>query len=287
MKLKKRKKIIIIIVAFVAVLIFIAACSEEKVIPAPCVDVNYSDDHAVNVAMCLQSLEDGSAYELDEALTAKAPWKVGEIIGWTNGGEGPDEYYIREFLGVTKAGYYLVQDFLSSDKQKKTFTNTRIEPLAFMSLCGAQDMHNIIGTAPSACGNYTSYHDGAPGSPLKEQGLYLAGRKHGQWIGYYSSGHLRYKANYEGYAKGFSIYFDFKTQLPNLVTYYDHGGRLFQIRSEKDKPAEIWQRDPNALVVFNENNQTIQYGLLTNGEKTGIWRKWDFQGVLLEEIDYN
>ena len=89
---------------------------------------------------CLQSLADGSAYEIDNVLTAAAPWEIGDVVAKFKDAEGG--YILREFLGVTKAGYYLVQDysiFLGGSYPKynvKKITNQKriTEPFALMSL---------------------------------------------------------------------------------------------------------------------------------------------------------
>lgn len=284
MKIRKNKKVII--VAAVAILMFIASCGEDK--PVPCLDDNYSDDHATNMERCLQSLEDGTAYEIDEDLTAFAPWQVGDIIAST-GNDGMGEYYVREFLGVTKAGYYLVQDFMSTESNKKNSGAKHTDPFTFMNLCEVTNM-SPVPTIASACGFYTSYYSGAPRTPVNEQGLYLDGTEHGEWIRYYSSdcladGCLADKKNYiKGVRDGLWVYIN-SSRL--LIFYYDNGQTLFHVTFTKDKPIEIWKHDPNSFVEFNENVQTVQFGYLNNGEKAGIWRKWDAQGVLIEEINYN
>lgn len=55
-----------------------------------------------------------SAYVVDEAATAAAPWKVGEVVV-----EGKGNVY-RRFLGVTTQGYYVVQEFYQPEDVKST-----------------------------------------------------------------------------------------------------------------------------------------------------------------------
>lgn len=274
MRLRKNKKIIITVVIIV-ILMLASGCT--------CNDDNYSDDYVANMERCQQSLEDGSAYEIDEALTAKAPWKVGDIIASTGNGMG--EYYVRKFLGITKAGYYLVQDFMSLDRKKHISGAKNTDPFLFMSRCDVTNM-NKIGIS-SICGPFASYYSGTPETPLMEQGLYLAGAKHGEWLKYYSDDSLRAKKKYfKGKSDGLGIDYHNNYQ-PSLITCHDNGRRRFQIKFEIDGSLNILIDEPDAFVTYDENNQTIRHGYWRNGVKAGLWRTWDTQGVLLEEIDYN
>lgn len=315
MKLKK----IIVLMFEIAILMFIAACTEEKAVPAPvpCVDVNYSDDHAVNVARCLQSLEDGSAYEIDEALTVQAPWRVGDVVAKFRDGEGG--YILREFKGVTKAGYYLVQDYEtgyvgrdwppyksgeypSYDAEKITNEKKKTDPFALMNLCAVKKTSSLstLFGMPSVCGPYTSYkyNNYYKNSELvkyysiKEQGAFLDGVKDGEWAEYYSKGKLESKITYaNGILNGVFLRNNYGINKLRVFSYYDNGQSIFGVIFNEDgqaKEIKIREADQDsAFAEFNEDDQTIRHGYWKNGVKVGLWRTWDTQGVLLEEIDYD
>lgn len=66
--------------------------------------------------------KDLSAYTIDQVKTESAPWKINAII-FKNELHPKDEPAIsvyRQFLGVTQDGYYVVQDFFSEGKRKRT-----------------------------------------------------------------------------------------------------------------------------------------------------------------------
>lgn len=273
MKLKKNKKTIIAVI-IIAVLILVVGCT--------CNDDSYSDDHTVNIERCLQSLEDGSAYEIDEALTAKAPWKAGEIVVKIRDGEGG--YYLREFIGVTKAGYYLVQDYRAGGFKTsyprynpKTITNQKkiTEPYALMNCSAVIDKtsQSTLSTLaiPSACGTITNYYAPELNETFVQvckQGIYLDGAKHGEWVAYNNNGSLK---NIETYRYGikhgpFMRYYYSSGELESF-TYYHNGQLMYSIK-------------------FNEMNQIIQIDHWYNGEKIGIWHKRDIHIQLIEEINY-
>ena len=171
---------------------------------------DYSDNHAINRERCLKSLEDGSAHEIDESLTAAAPWKVGDIVAKWNDGEGDYDY--RRFQGITKAGYYLVQDYESynywqehaADSYQPEPERQMTAPFALMSrlaVTKTKSSGRPTPSLPSACGPFIStsgwgercfYLDGAV-EGVRARGLvsistYKDGVPHGLGIGYASNG---------------------------------------------------------------------------------------------------
>lgn len=279
MKLNKKA----IIVELIAALVLIVGCTynDDKYN-----DDNYSDDPAVNVERCLQSLEDGTAYEIDEALTAKAPWEKGDIVAKFRDGEGG--YNIRKFLGITKAGHYLVQGYNCYEDYELKVT----EPFALMSLCAVIDKWKSISIfssngIPSACGSYT----GKTQSP-KIKGVFLDGVKDGEWVSFKSNGDIWHKRNYkDGVLDGVAVdYFYDAKQLQNFY-WYENGQWCFTLTfhdNGKVSHVSILEEYQNfAFVEFDGTDKTIQYGFLRDGNRAGLWRKWNTQGVLLEEIDYD
>lgn len=308
MKLKKNKKIIIVLVV-VAVLMFIIYCKTDISGFMPCEDDNYSDDHAVNVARCLQSLEDGSAYEIDDVLTATAPWKPSDIVVKFRDGEGG--YIVRVFLGITKAGYYLVQDYStgdigrdwppykkneypSYDAERITNEQKATEPFALMSMCAVTDnkTNSLFKSEgmPYICGSFirTIPRDLELGISVK--GFLLDGAREGEWLRYDSYGNLFSKGTYKnGLRDGVFIAYTHGQQQPYFFAFYDNGREIFSLtfKSEGMVKSIPKEKQNSIFLNFDEHTQTIQYGYLVNNEKAGTWHKWGINGELIEEIDYD
>lgn len=237
-------------------------------------DSQYDANHAVNRERCLQSIADASAYEIDDAPTVYVPWDVGDIVAkWP---DSEETYFERRFIGVTKAGYYLVQDF----DVKGAVT----EPFAFMS---RRAVTKTWMNSPSACGFYTSWYFGS-----KKQGIYLDGAKDGEWRSYFSE-NIRKLENYkDGVRDGLFIdYWSLNHQVA-FFSYYTNGNLIFPSFSFYENGrlrfVSIAQGEQKSMFMeFDERGHRIQQGYWENGKKVGIWSKWDSRGQLIEEIHYD
>ena len=147
----------------------------------------------------MQSLEDGTAYEIDEARTAAEEWEPGNIVAQYKDGEGC--FILRVFLGVTKAGYYLVQDYKSDfvgkdyppyNKLKITDEEKHTEPFALMSRCAVTDEKNstlsAIGGISSACGSFTMLYGSKFNGQIEVEGVFLDGDLQSGWVRYKPDG---------------------------------------------------------------------------------------------------
>lgn len=252
-------------------------------------DSQYDANHAVNRERCLQSIADGSAYEVDDSLTVSAPWEVGEIvIKWL---DGDGEIFYRKFIGITKAGYYLVQDFSTYDYRQEQINRYGYEvsttkPYALMSRDEVKRAPSYI-DVQSACGSYVrTYHR------IKDEGVFLDGVKEGEWR-HYSAGNITKLANYkDGVRDGLFIdYWNFTHQVA-FFSYYTNGNLIFPSFSFYENGrlrfVSIAQGEQKSMFMeFDERGHRIQQGYWENGKKVGIWSKWDSRGQLIEEIHYD
>lgn len=71
-----------------------------------------------------QATSSANLYTIDQAATAKAPWKPGDIVSKavTSASDDPQDDSLldlhRKFLGITVNGHYLVQEFYAESGQK-------------------------------------------------------------------------------------------------------------------------------------------------------------------------
>lgn len=140
---------------------------------------------------------------LDKKATAQADWKVGEVVA--KGSIIPRNKYIadieRIFLGVTKDGYYRVQEFyilLASPFSLKKYPKGIVYSAPFNLIDKADVTHfnsdyNVKNKRNlSIEGAFSQYCDNGK---LNLSGQYKQGKKVGYWY-YYGGGHKVYLSEY-------------------------------------------------------------------------------------------
>lgn len=184
----------------------------------------------------------------DMEATARAPWKVGEVLLTYTTGFTYDpslrrhDYQIaRQFLGITREGYVLVQDFYAGAGEAVKYS----DPVAFMD----KEAVKYIGLMPYAIdanffihGPYTLW---SPEGKLIVQGQYDHGKLQGQWTWWWpGSGEMQQQGEYQnGLRQG------------------------------------LWRE-------YAPNGQLGKEGRYLNGKRQGVWSSYNESGRKIGETTY-
>ena len=138
-------------------------------------------------------------------------------------------------------------------------------------------------------GKYTEkYVNGS----VKVEGRYKKGVKHGEWVWYHTNGKVERKETYmNGKLEGASVTFGPGGTLLSKIKFRDgvnHGeyiggtgdGKRAEGSYKNDKPDSLWR------YYFLFNNKLAEEGMMKDGLKEGLWKQWDKNGNIVEEVHY-
>jgi len=127
-------------------------------------------------------------FQMDQAATAAAAWKVGQVTakGALDMGEDDPVPVYRKFLGVTTEGYFLVQDFYQQGDKKLT------DPFQ-LELAQHVDSVELLGVV--IVGPFVSWH---PNGQMASRGTFRGGMEmmDGKWQWWHTNGKLSGEAMY-------------------------------------------------------------------------------------------
>ncbi|WP_140920523.1 toxin-antitoxin system YwqK family antitoxin [Limnobaculum xujianqingii] len=214
----------------------------------------------------------------------EATWKKGDkvaeyLISLDNGFFEID----RQFLGITKEGFYQVQDFYQKDGRKFT------DPFLLKTQQGIpQDWMEFMDLSPAVLsGDYFQYHaDGSKMVEIKSTGLNSYQKK--SW---YNNGQLQSQVSYEnGKQEGMFTFWhaNGKKLREGELLHGKHNGVWKSWHENGVSGTEV--RYINGVLDgetfgWHENGQKYHQGMYRNGNAVGMSYVWDQDGNLVEEKD--
>ena len=236
---------------------------------------------ALSLAGCVNS---GKDHTLDADATAATQWAVGEEVVEGNRqcflleGWGTCEMY-RKFLGVTRDGYYLVQDFYAQDDVKLT------DPYLLLH----KEEVSVADFSPFALqveGRYVEWHTN--GHKWYE-GQFADGKVTGVWSLWHGNGEKAAQGSLEGdNEQGVWTYwyengqkssegaFVNGEQVGLWTQWYENGKKKAETHFVEGKVHGLWTE-------WHDNGMKKAEGLFDMDKPVGVWREWDDASKLLRE----
>lgn len=195
------------------------------------------------------------SYEIDPMATANAPWEVGETVHTRSRGSVG-----IVFLGVTKDGYFLVQEFFDNDDEMLK----RTDPYIVMNEAGVTE---------------------------KEPSLF-----HGKWIVYDVEGSLVNDCSFQRgttedppcVAKTGDLESHVTTTYENNISsvrqmIYQNGIPNIYIEGSYDYQTGVKNMK---IDLYYPSGVKMSEWYMRNNDRVGIARSWDEEGNLTSEIDH-
>lgn len=234
-------------------------------------------------------------YKIDPVATAKAPWKVGEIvleekigiIGVEESNESnPSIRPIRKkrvFQGITIDGYFIVQEFYEDGSPNGC---------AYLIV----DADSVTDINPIMHGSIIYQY---PTTQEKRMTCELEQGK-GSCALWYRSGNIRERFNLKQTnirPIPPEVFFQHSYPIDGVLTALDDRdivlGELYGIHTTWFKNGVkgsegylLNGKMHGSAIEWYENGQKALEGLYQKNSRVGIWRSWDEDGNLISEVDY-
>lgn len=259
--------------------------SEERwALPLP------TPQNAQEAQAMAQAAAQAAGVTLDVAASAHAPWPVGKDVP-TRKPDSLDLFswgFARIYWGMTREGYFLVQDIWHDSRVPLT------DPYVLMTadavINGYFDFRSGAQLPPRAVDGAYMRRDGYGAPQL--QGAYRHGRREGVWIWFNGERKMQQ-----------GVYRD---DVPDgLWTNWDSEGHRVAERHYRaglwDGLWQVWFASgqlqssctyaagvrEGVCTTWHENGRKQQEGAYLHGERVGLWHVWDEEGAVIWWHDYD
>ena len=211
--------------------------------------------------------------------------KGGSWTGWYNNGE---KSYTGKFIDGEPEGIHTKFDSLGRMTQNIEYVQGTILAEYHINRNdeGFTEFHKKNGVLE---GRWTRWY--ANGN-VAEEGMYRNGKKSGSWKGWYSSNKQNYSCNYEE-GKRTGTYKEWSSSGKKIKDIdYSNGRRVREYLLVKDNSGfmeinKVYGKLDGSWIRWYQEGKKQEEGKYKEGIKVGTWSRFNFDGTILEEWNYD